>query len=448
MAVSLVKIAGRLQWILALVLCGCFASQEPLLRQVATPVTPLPDAFTARVGQASWEVSRDGQTYRATNSDGSVAEETYFDVGLANGMLVLESYYPNVQKPGAIYSYVQIAADGRSVRTSMPGKVGTSVTAALSAAGVAFEPVDDFHVFDDPEALIAALKIGERHLEPPEVRYILLAGETLDPMAPNDCDRLAAHPDDPERKAEGVAFDSIPATEALSSCQDAVALFPDSGRFRFQLGRSQERADRPADALRSYQAAAERGHARALVNIGLLYAHGKGVTPDHALATDFYRRAQALGIDVSSLLGELVFVSAGYSNPAFFDAIYRGETGDIQLKQVGFYLNTFLGMFVRSAESGCSRVVGAETLGRVVSAGTVDIFGDIFGGLLGAHDQGGSRDEMFGQGFEGGINAFGPMLADDVTAENDAQLFYERHGCESPVARRFFGNLEDFVASG
>jgi hypothetical protein len=40
------------------------------------------------------------------------------------------------------------------------------------------------------------------------------------------------------------------------------------------------------------------------------------------------------------------------------------------------------------------------------------------------------------------------MLADDVTAENDAQLFYERHGCESPVARRFFGNLEDFVASG
>ncbi len=36
---------------------------------------------------------------------------------------------------------------------------------------------------------------------------------------------------------------------------------------------------------------------------------------------------------------------------------------------------------------------------------------------------------------------------DAGAAQSDAQLFYNRNGCTSPVARRFFHNVE-FYASG
>ena len=51
-----------------------------------------------------------------------------------------------------------------------------------------------------------------------------------------------------------------------------------------------------------------------------------------------------------------------------------------------------------------------------------------------------------GQGFNAGAETFGGMMLSQASAEADARLFYSRHGCDSPVAARFFNNVADFAA--
>src|SRR5476649_2897464 len=51
------------------------------------------------------------------------------------------------------------------------------------------------------------------------------------------CDALAAHPDDPDRYLRGVPDDQLAPGPAIEACAAAVKLNPDLGRAWFQLGR-------------------------------------------------------------------------------------------------------------------------------------------------------------------------------------------------------------------
>jgi hypothetical protein len=140
------------------------------------------------------------------------------------------------------------------------------------------------------------------------------------------------------------------------------------------------------------------------------------------------------------------FPTAGYSNPKFLDAIYQGQTEQIELGSVGFYLTDFTGMFTRSDIAECQGVISTATSAQIAAAGSMDVLGQIFGGLAEAHrDRGGSRDDLFGQGFGAGAATFGGMALSEAGAEADAQLFYSRHRCDSREAKRFFEQVTELA---
>jgi len=152
--------------------------------------------------------------------------------------------------------------------------------------------------------------------------------------------------------------------------------------------------------------------------------------------------------DVVEAVAKLMFPTEGYSNPKFFRAIYEGRTQGMHVSQVGLYLTAFLSMFTNADDDAaeCRNVVSKATLFRIAGAGSKDMLGQIFGGLAQAHrNQGGGRDGLFAQGFNAGAGTFGGMALSEAQAQADAQLFYNRHGCDSPVAHRFFSKISDFA---
>jgi hypothetical protein len=52
-----------------------------------------------------------------------------------------------------------------------------------------------------------------------------------------ECDRLAAHPSDPDKLTEGVATQDVKLDRAIAACQMAVAADPNNARLNYQLGR-------------------------------------------------------------------------------------------------------------------------------------------------------------------------------------------------------------------
>ena len=92
----------------------------------------------------------------------------------------------------------------------------------------------------------------------------------------HECDRLAAHPDDPNAVVEGVEFGEITVENAIAECSAALRAFPGAPRFEFQLGRAFDAAERMEVALPHYRAAAELGYAQAQYNLGLSYWEGTG----------------------------------------------------------------------------------------------------------------------------------------------------------------------------
>src|SRR5262249_36207380 len=69
---------------------------------------------------------------------------------------------------------------------------------------------------------------------------------------------------------------------------------------QFRLGSMYEKGvgvkKAPAEARRLYVAAADKGHAKAMHNVAVLYAAGLDGRPDYAAAAQWFRRAAAHGI--------------------------------------------------------------------------------------------------------------------------------------------------------
>jgi hypothetical protein len=47
-----------------------------------------------------------------------------------------------------------------------------------------------------------------------------------------ECDRLAAHPSDPDKVSEGVASQDVKLDQAIAACRQAVAADPENARLR------------------------------------------------------------------------------------------------------------------------------------------------------------------------------------------------------------------------
>ncbi len=112
----------------------------------------------------------------------------------------------------------------------------------------------------------------------------------------HECDRLAAHPADPQKVGDGVQWDLIDARSAIPACRDAVQRWPDEMRFKFQLGRVLLFAKRRDEGMPYLFSAADSGYLIAYSNIGGTYQFDLG---NYAEALKWYRRGAALG-DVSA----------------------------------------------------------------------------------------------------------------------------------------------------
>ena len=109
-----------------------------------------------------------------------------------------------------------------------------------------------------------------------------------------ECDRLAASPYDPGRKAEGVEFNDIDAAAAIEACRQAVRLNP-APRLQLQYGRSLQKEEQHIEAVKWYRKAAEQGYASAKSALGWMYANGRGVAKNEEEAVKWYRKAAEQG---------------------------------------------------------------------------------------------------------------------------------------------------------
>ncbi len=180
-----------------------------------------------------------------------------------------------------------------------------------------------------------------------------------------DCDRLAAHPEDPQRVHAGIPITALDEERAVAACEAALAAAPESARFRFQYGRALDKMGSFQDALgqyrvatkarypaaqyamglifersnvmpfnkmkaaRWYRSAADKGHAGAQFRLGLLHRTGEGVPQDDGAALTLLREAANQGLARAQyVLGQMYDLGLGVAqDPAQAAEWYRKAAG-------------------------------------------------------------------------------------------------------------------------
>ena len=180
-----------------------------------------------------------------------------------------------------------------------------------------------------------------------------------------DCDRLAAHPEDPQRVHAGIPITALDEERAVAACETALAAAPESARFRFQYGRALDKFGSFQDALgqyrvaakarypaaqyamglifersnvmpfnkmkaaRWYRGAADKGHAGAQFRLGLLYRTGEGVAQDDGEALTLLRAAANQGLARAQyVVGQMYDLGLGVAqDPAQAADWYRKAAG-------------------------------------------------------------------------------------------------------------------------
>lgn len=112
-----------------------------------------------------------------------------------------------------------------------------------------------------------------------------------------ECDRLAAHPIDPNRPEgiSGVFIDELEPALAIPACELALEQKPGHARLQFQFARSLYKAERFPEALQFIRLAVEQGYAPAERNLGHGYYRGKILPLNDAEAVKWFRKAAEKG---------------------------------------------------------------------------------------------------------------------------------------------------------
>lgn len=122
---------------------------------------------------------------------------------------------------------------------------------------------------------------------------------------PTECDRLAAHPDDPNRVADGRERKDIDLPKAIAACEAAVRADPKNPRLNYQLARVYGYAGQGEKALPYRRAATEGDYPQALFVVGFITLFGMNKQPqDTCGAAELIRRSAHQG----RLAGQLGFV--------------------------------------------------------------------------------------------------------------------------------------------
>jgi uncharacterized protein len=240
------------------------------------------------------------------------------------------------------------------------------------------------------------------HVLPPDMRSDESTGDDtpiLTGKAPvTPCDRIAASATDPERVTEGVTIGALDGAAGVKACRAALAKYPNTARFEFQLARSLQKSEDYQEAAELYRKLVEHGYFAALVNYGWLLNNGQGVKQDQLAAVKLYLLAAQQG-DLFGMFDVAMAYDSGEglpSNPAqaaawIYAALRLGHDYSIKqmsgtaegwtkpfrielqrlLKQAGLYHGRLDGVFgpeVWSAVRGVQSLPFAPTPGGFVPA--------------------------------------------------------------------------------
>jgi hypothetical protein len=110
-----------------------------------------------------------------------------------------------------------------------------------------------------------------------------------------NCDRLAAHPSDPDAVAPGVAQANVKLSKATRACEEAVRRDPENPRLRYQLARTYGYQNRGADAAPHRIAAVNAGYPQSLFVMGYVHVLGQAAPKDVCLGAELIRLSAFAG---------------------------------------------------------------------------------------------------------------------------------------------------------
>lgn len=249
--------------------------------------------------------------------------------------------------------------------------------------------------------------------------------------AVHEADRLLSHPDDPMRKATGVKMGKINFGRALPAVLEALQKSPASPRHTYQLGRAYDAGGDTERALEAYHKAADLGYPMAFYNLAWHYHGGRSVPADAAKSKKYCEHAAAAGIKAAEqLLRHYDFDGTGFSDPKLFQSIYA-KTLELSTNDhavLAGKIQPFLETFFQCKEG--FQPVSRTAYARVSRLMTKNALKSIFMPRVSTNRT---------------ANVTSGMVNDLQLGRQDAQLFYDRYGCKSEVAKQFFSNLEHYI---
>lgn len=135
------------------------------------------------------------------------------------------------------------------------------------------------------------------------------------------CDQLAAHPHDKRAPKPGVYTKDIEGEAALRACQQAMELYPDVERYRFQHARALYRLKRYEDVKPVFESLYENGYALAGLGLAEMYSRGYGVELDQTVALKYARDVEAEVGPFATFFTALVRLRMGRSAADFQKAL-------------------------------------------------------------------------------------------------------------------------------
>jgi TPR repeat protein len=127
------------------------------------------------------------------------------------------------------------------------------------------------------------------------------------------CDRLAAHPTDPDKPADvkgSLVIADPDIVAALRACKAAAAVPDAPRRVWTELGRAYEFNRQPAEAANAYRRASSAGSSTAMVGLGVLLIKGDGVRKNVDEARTLIVKAANAG-DVEGMTNLAAIYGAG-----------------------------------------------------------------------------------------------------------------------------------------
>jgi TPR repeat protein len=104
---------------------------------------------------------------------------------------------------------------------------------------------------------------------------VICAGPALADGHITTCDRLAAHPEDPDKVVAGVPTADVDLPAAITACEAEVEADPTDMRATYQLARVYFYAGRSAEAVATMEKAAEGGYRQAQFVMGALISNNR-----------------------------------------------------------------------------------------------------------------------------------------------------------------------------